>query len=58
MSGDDTDSDIDDAVAAFEERLGGIETAIEDLGGEAAGGRSIRVPPELAHKVLHACMHS
>ncbi|PSQ57215.1 MAG: hypothetical protein BRD23_08805 [Halobacteriales archaeon SW_9_67_25] len=47
-----------DEISSAEGATSGEEPAIDALGGAAAGGRSIRIPPELAHKVLHACMHS
>jgi len=47
-----------DAISSAEGATSGEEPAIDALGGAAAEGRSIHVSPELAHKMLHACMHS
>jgi DNA-binding CsgD family transcriptional regulator len=45
--------DVDERLAEFDKRLGALEASVD--GGQTA---TVGLPPELAHKVVHACMES
>jgi len=48
-----------DALSEFEQRLSAVETAVaDDRAAEPSDAGAVTLPPELAHKVVHASMES